>query len=137
MDTEQTEANERRSSRRFLYGLGAVLGGCAALLEIVLQPGFFMGWFLLFSALLWGCRAFTYQPSVEIIYRAPKWWVAFVIAVCVVPPVVLLFYAVIGEHKEWMGLLLGYFFLSSSIGPMLMFRRYRVPPSETVSSKAQ
>jgi len=124
------EPKPEQSVRRVLYGVAAVVIGIASLLGVIYSPKSFRGWLGLAWAATLVYQAFTCKPSPNIVYHAPKWWVALVLAVCVAPPVVLLFVCVLREWHDWMGPALAYFFLSSIIGPVLLLRRYVVQPKE-------
>jgi hypothetical protein len=119
----------------------AVRGACGALgflfgaisiAQIWGSPSSMDGWSGLASALVFCSYAFTYKRSGDVVFRTSKQRVGGVLAICAIPPIVLL--CLLGDRPGWLHPLVAYMLLSLSLGPILLLRRFAVWPKSKVQS---
>lgn len=107
--------------------LGLLFGAVAAM-QIHGSISSIGGWTTLLIALNFGSYAFTYKRSGDTVVRASKRRIWVILTICVVPPLILLFF--FGDRPGWELWLVTFFLLSISLGPVLLLRRLADKPSK-------
>ncbi len=135
MNTDSPETDKQNNvATRMACGAFCVLLAAAGVAQIYSSPSSKDGWFSLLGALFpWGFYAFTYQRSKDTCYRVSKGKLVGIMAICTVPPLILLF--CFGDRAGWMPWLLTYFFLSLGAGPLFLLRHSRQHPKEGTKSE--
>jgi hypothetical protein len=104
---------------------GSILAfGVAVLCVESLRSEF--GWFSALVGVSFLLDWLTYDPRHDVGYTASASRLVTVLAICVLPPLILLL--TFGNHPEWLGPLTWLFLTSITFGPVLLLRRYRCRP---------
>ena len=109
-----------------MFGVFAFFSAVAAvvILRTSISSGY--GWMLIMGAVAFAMQAVRYRSSGNITYAVSGSRVLGILAVCVIPPLLLIL--AFGDRPGWFGPLISLLLVSVSLGPVLLLHRYARKP---------
>lgn len=130
-DGEQTK--EMSGAQVGCMALALVIGSISVMQIVGSHYSSVEGWTLLCLALNFGHSALTYRRSEDVVYRASRRRLVFILGICTLPPLLLLFF--FGDRSGWQPWLVAFFLVSLSLGPVVLLRRFRQRSENALGAK--